>query len=725
MVPCRHYIKRPWRPQSSRQAVYWLLLMSWMTIALPARGWAEIDFDTEIMPILSRYGCNTAACHGGAAGRGGLHLSLFGGDPAGDYDRLVHAEEGRRVNLAQPATSLMLLKPTMQLDHGGEQRFEVGSPTYEILREWIAAGAARQRLRRLTSLVVTPNSFTPETLPATTGLTVVANFDDGTSRDVTSLAVYSSTDPPSLAVDPNGRIEVKQGGVHGVVVQFLSQTEVVSIVAPIRVAEPPPLPLDADNLIDRHVNARLRELRLAPTPHCDDATYLRRVSLDLTGRLPDPSEVREFLADSNADKRARLVDRLLYSAAYETYWTYQLGRLLRLHAPGGDTVATTTFQRWLATQVREDVGWRELVTALLRAKGDSHTVGPALFYRLCSDPHAQTEYVTEVFLGLQMRCANCHNHPLDRWTQDDYHGLAQVFAGVRHERVVTWTDAGKVLHPNTGKPAIARIPLLGVVGDDAYPIDAFAAWTVQADNPYFARAFVGRVWRAMMGQGIVDPPDDLRDSNPPTHPELLRELADHCVEHDYRLRPLLRVICRSDAYARSIRPGVRQASDARYYAAAMTRPLDAVILADAIADVTGIGFDTIAPQRFQELADVDRAAAALEPLGGCSAVLAEAAQPSKQSLAGELQLLNGDLLNKRVSDPRGVLGQMISSGATDRDILQHFYLHAYSREPSRREYAWWTEQLQAIAADSPSARRELLEDVVWSLLTSSEFQTNH
>jgi hypothetical protein len=558
-------------------------------------------------------------------------------------------------------------------------------------------------------------------LPLTQPLRVIAHFDDGSSRDVTPLATFSVTDPEALSVDHDGRLCIERGGIHAAIVKFLSHVHVIPLTAPLGHTQSTPVTTESNNLVDRHVDGALNQLRLSPRPVVDDGAFLRRVYLDLTGRLPTPASVHQFAADSSATKRADCIDQLLASPEFTTYWTYQLGQLLRIRAPGGDTVAASTFQQWLEQQVAADTGWRVMVEQMLLAEGDSHVVGPATFYRLCSDPFQQAEYVSEVFLGLQMRCANCHDHPLDRWTQDDYHGLAQIFAGIRHERVVQWADGGEVLHPATGKPAVASVPLIGPVSTEDVSPRVLAAWILHPQNPFFARAFAGRIWRATMGRGLVDPPDDLRLTNPGTHPQLLEELAAFCATSHFQLRPILREICLSDAYARQTSTRA-EPTDLRYYAAAMRRPLDAVILADAIADVTGVGFELPEAQRFQELVDLAAAQAFLEPLGGCAASLAKPAERLAGGLAAELHLLNGPLLNDRLTSAGGTLTKLLAAQKSDEEILRHFYLHALAREPSAEERTWWLDQL---TDETDADRTARLEDFVWALLTSEEFTSNH
>jgi hypothetical protein len=697
-----------------------------LLVAIAAPPPRAIDFDTEIVPVLTRAGCNAGACHGAAAGRGGFRLSLLGGDPAADHDAIVHELEGRRVNLARPDESLVLVKPTGAMSHQGGIRLDIEGPGAKRITDWIAAGAPRLKARRLTRFEVGPVDRVVEKVGAEVPLRASARFDDATSEDVTAWTVFTTTDPAAVEIDADGaRATVRRRGQHVVIARYLDR------VAPIRLTLPlADTPVDhakepRASFIDDEVLRTLTVLRLPVSPPADDAMFLRRVRLDLTGMLPPPEEVEAFLADRAADKRAKLVDRLLNSDAFADYWAYRFASLLRVRALPNEKAGAAAFHGWIREQVRRgtplDAVARELVTAV----GDSHTVGPANFARLTTDARGQAELVGQVFLGVRLQCANCHNHPLDRWTQDDYHGLAAVFAKLDRGRVVKVGTRGAVTNPRTGEPAVPRIPGVRYLdpGTDGRP--EFAAWLTAPDNSQFARATVNRLWRAMFGRGLVEPADDLRDTNPATHPELLARLADDFVRHGCDVRHTLRLIALSETYGRggTALPGNR--ADDRFYSHAYRRPLEAEVLADALADVTGVSDkygDEPAGTRAVTLSDPRTPAPSLDILGRCSRESSCEGASAGAGLSAKLHQLNGELVNRKVAASEGRLHRAIAAGRSDDEIVAEFYLLALGRRPSAAECDYWRGQ-RAVAGND--GRTAWLEDFVWSLLSCAEFRTNH
>lgn len=464
-------------------------------ITAPSIGLAEsgaIDFDTQIVPILSKAGCNAAACHGGAAGRGGFRLSLFGGDPAFDHRSMVRELEGRRINYRTAADSLIVTKPTEMLEHGGGQPLEPDGDWAGTLISWIEQGAERKPLRRLIRINVAPSAPRFDQLPAQFTLQVEAEFADGTRRDVSQLARYATNDKASVKVNEIGVVQVLRPGRHAVIVSFCDEIVPVIVTAPFA----PPLiagDLDKHNWVDESINETLASLGLSPAGLIDDRAFARRVRLDLTGRLPTPAQLREFVADERTDKRANLIDALLDSDEFVEFWTYRLARLLRVQPPGNDLRAAEVFRAWIQESLRTQFPWNSMVSQMLTATGDTHEIGPANMHRLSTNAREQAEYVSEVFMGVTMRCANCHNHPLDRWRQDDYHGLAQLFARIQRGRQVAWGKRGEVTHPKTRLPAVPRIP-------DGEPVKQLqqgrrqlATWLTHEDNAYFAKAMVNRL----------------------------------------------------------------------------------------------------------------------------------------------------------------------------------------------------------------------------------------
>ena len=462
-----------------------------------------VDFDTDIVPVLTKSGCNSGACHGAAVGRGGFKLSLYGADPRSDYEAIALQQEGRRVNLASPSQSLVILKPTEQIEHGGGYRLEYGEDGAERLYEWIKAGAAREVTRQLIGCHVRPVTHVMETVGNDVELGVTAEFDDGLSLDVTAWTVFTAEDPAAVQIDrSSGRAKVVRHGRHIVVARYLDRVMPVELIVPFANQ---PIDLTGErsaNFVDDHIQQRLATLRLPVSPRSDDATFVRRIHLDLTGSLPSLAVISDFADDRQPDKRERLVQSLIDGEPFVDYWTYKLAKLLRIRSQPQDTTGARVYHEWLRDQVQQDVPFHEITRQLLLTIGDSHTNAPANFHRSVASPREQAEFVSELFMGVRLRCANCHNHPLDRWTQDDYHGLAAVFAKLQRGRVVRVSSRGQVNHPRTGEAAIPKIP--GQSLDDSCDSDrsSFTNWLTTEDNPYFARAIVNRIWKSLMGPRI-------------------------------------------------------------------------------------------------------------------------------------------------------------------------------------------------------------------------------
>lgn len=685
-----------------------------------------VDFDTELIPVLTKAGCNSGACHGAAAGRAGFHLSLLGADPTEDYQAVALALEGRRINHARPEMSLLLAKPTGQLEHGGEVVLdEDGAGALRILT-WIREGAQRGSTRQLTSLTVTPQRQIVRELPARVPLHVTAHFDQGPAEDVTAWTLFMSTDPAAVTLSDEQVATIQRRGQHIVIARFLNRVVPIQFNVPLSDVAIDHSQESRTNLIDAEILDVLADLQLPVSPLATDEAFFRRVTLDLTGRLPDPAHVATFLQDSAVDKRDRWVATLLSSDAFADYWTLRFARLLKIHSLPNDQAGLRAYVQWLRQVIADDVPLNQVAQQLLTATGDTHIVGPANFARMVPDARGHAELVGEVFLGVRLGCANCHNHPLDRWTQDDYHGLAAVFARLDRGREVGLTSRGAVTNLRTNEPAIPRIPgqrYLAVEGDQR---QAVADWLTASDDLSFARATVNRLWQAMMGRGLVEPVDDLRETNPPTHPQLLDRLAADFVAHNYRIRHTLRLIALSQTYGRSSRAVAGNGVDDRFYSHAYHRPLEPEVLADAIADVTGVA-NTFPGQpagtRAVAIVDPLTPAPALDVLGRCTRLNDCAASGSDLSqLPAQLHLLNGELINHKLTDDAGRLRQLLAAGHSNEQLIEEFYVRALSRPPTSGERAAWCDRLASEDADE---RRQRLEDFVWSLLNSRQFRENH
>ena len=709
--------------------LWWILL----TAVLPAGPDSRIDFDHDVIPVLTKAGCNTGACHGAAIGRGGFKLSLYGGDPAADYRAIALELKGRRVNLSDPDQSLLLMKPTEAMEHGGGYRLDPDASAVARVTAWIRQGARRgdrDALPKFVSLEVSPQSAVVRDQESQHAVKAVAHFSDGSAHDVTSETVFQAEDPAAVQVDAEtAHLRVLRGGRHIVIARYLSQVKPIEIIQPYSVQIPVVARDGPVPFIDRSIDTLLGTLGIPASGTADDAAFLRRVSLDLTGRLPEPDRVRSFLAERETERRLKLIDQLLDSQAFNEYWTLQLAKLLRIHAQPRNLRGAEKYHAWLKQQISEKVGYDVIVRSVLTAQGDTHQVGPANFYRTVGGPREQAEFTSELFMGSRLRCANCHNHPLDQWSQDDYHGLAAIFARVQQGQVIAVSSRGQVIHPRTGEHAVPRIPGSHFLEDSDDPRQAFADWLISIDNPYFARAIVNRLWKAMMGRGLVEPADDLRATNPATHPQLLKSLADDFVSHQFDLRHTLRLIATSHAYGRSGTTVRGNESDDRYYSHRIRQPLEPEVLADAISDVLELS------ERYGEAAPGTRAVTLVDPavksrtldvLGRCSRQETCETTLSVQDSGGlsrMLHLFNGPLLNQRIASKRGRLSRLLDSGVTSEGIVEEFYLSALGRPMSENEKKFWSERLEAHG--NPAERRAQLEDFVWGLLTCKEFVTNH
>jgi hypothetical protein len=700
-----------------------------------SRAVEPVDFVNDLIPLFTRSGCNAGGCHGAAIGRGGFKLSLLGGTPRQDFESIVNELAGRRVNLAQPEESLVYLKPTASLRHGGKLALDEDSEGAELLLRWIEEGAQFMQHRTLARVEVAPRLNTADALGETVPLKTTAHYTNGTRRDVTKWTVFQAEDPSAVRVDSDrNTAKVLRRGRHVVIARYLGKVVPMEFLVPLTDETVDLSKEPRHNFIDKEVLATLASLRVPVSEMADDATYLRRLTLDLTGRLPQASRVKAFLKDQDVDKRAKLVDEMLMSEGFVEHFTLQLSKLLRLRSQvdkNSITIRPSAVRRyhdWIADQVRKGTGYDRLARSLIEAGGDSRKVGQANFYRAAEDPLLQTEFVTELFMGSRMRCANCHNHPLDKWTQDDYHGLVAIFAKISRAEVVEVNPIGKAVHPVTGQPARLRIPGVRDLPDDVQDgRRAFADWLTKEDNPYFAKAIVNRLWKSMMGRGLVSPVDDFRDTNPATHPALLTRLATDFVTHGFDVRHTLRRIATSATYARSANAREQNAADDRYYSHALRRKLSPEVLADAMSDVLGVAAfygDEPEGTRAVTLSDASIKSDALDVLGRCGRkVSCESASAPVGELPRKLHLFNGELLNGRLGVKGSRLDQLLEAGASPRTIVTEFYLAALGRLPTRKETEFWRQQ--GISGGAAESKRGLLEDFVWSLLTCNEFQTNH
>ncbi|HUQ71762.1 MAG TPA: DUF1549 domain-containing protein, partial [Planctomycetaceae bacterium] len=558
------------------------------------------SFRNQVQSVLSKASCNMGACHGAVAGKNGFKLSLRGYDPETDYNTLTRQARGRRIVPHDPGRSLVLTKPTGAIPHKGGLRFAEDSLEYRVIAEWIAQGQPGPKADdpRIARLEILPKAvrLAPGVMQQ---LVVRAHFSDGHIEDVTRWAKYSSTNHTVGTVDETGLVTVSGSGEGAIVAWYLAQ----NVTATVTVPYSQPVPAESfagpqQNVIDELVIAKLQALNVPPSPVCTDSEFLRRAHLDTIGVLPTADEVRAFLADADPLKREKLVETLLTRPEFVDYWTYQWSDVLLLTGSRLRPGALKAYSEWIRERVANNTPWDQFAREVVLSKGSTFENGAANFYALHQDPQDMSETVSMAFLGMSINCARCHDHPLEKWTNDEYYGMASLFARVRGKgwggdfrngdgnRSVFLAERGEVIQPRTGRPQLPK-PLDG----EAIPFDTefdrrehLANWLTSPTNPYFSRAIVNRVWANFLGVGIVEKVDDLRLTNPPSNDRLMSALASELVRYKYDLKSLMRLILTSQTYQRSRTPLPENASDERFYARFYPRRLKAEVLLDAVAD---------------------------------------------------------------------------------------------------------------------------------------------
>jgi hypothetical protein len=706
---------------------------------------ASISFANHVVPVLTKMGCNSGACHGAAAGKNGFALTLRGYDPAADYDAITRQAGGRRVNLIEPAKSLLLLKPTEVVPHVGGRKFTPGTAAYDVLAGWLASGARGPSAAdaRLASLEVTPDDAT---LGAgdITALTVTARFSNGVAEDVTSWAKFASADETVAHVDEQGRVTVKGPGETAVSVSFLTGVAMTRVRSPFAAAIPESAYTSAarHNLIDDHVLVKLRQMRVAPSPLSSDHVFIRRAFLDAAGILPTRAEVEAFVADPAPDKRARLIERLLARDEFVDYWTYKWSDVLLVSSRSLGRNNMRAFYGWIRGHVAANTPWDRLVRELLTATGRSSENGATNYFLIHRSPIELAENSTQAFLGLTLTCARCHNHPMEKWTQTDYYGFANLFARVAMKEdgvggakgdaaTVFSVSEGDILHPRLGVAMPPR-PLDGVpmASHDTTDRRAYlAAWLTSPDNTPFARTVVNRVWANYFGRGLVHPVDDLRFTNAASNEPLFDAVTAEFIRGGFDLRSLMRLIMNSAAYQRSAETVDGNARDDRFFSRYLTRRLPAEVILDAFSQVTSVPQDFGGyPRgtRAMQLPDTRVNSYFLSVFGRPERVTTSAAERMQDpTLPQALHTINGETLNEKLLDDRGRLARMVEAGQSNAEVLEELYWSALSRPPSPRERTAILAVLDRTPGGDPGARRRGLEDLAWAVLTSTEFLFTH
>ncbi len=711
---------------------------------------ADVSFRNDVQAVLTRAGCNAGACHGNLNGKGGFKLSLKGEDADGDHAALTRGMLGRRTDTHKPADSLLLQKAIGQVPHEGGSRFTVRSTEYTVLRRWVEAGCKPDGddVPKLTKLAVNGTSHVLVEPANRVQITATATFSDGSTRDVTNLVAFELSNVGVAAVKPTGEVVREQVGELVVLVRYADKQ------VPVRIAFLPDRPtpdlskLPVHNPIDTLVYADLARLRITPSEVCSDSVFIRRAYLDACGVTPTAAEVSAFLADKSADKRAKLIGQLLERPEYAAYWAQKWADLLRNEEKSLDRKGVQVFHRWIRTAVAEDRPLTEFARDILAARGSTYATPPANFYRAVRDPYLRAESVAQVFLGLRVSCARCHNHPFDVWTQDDYHRFAAVFARIDYrviennrkddldkhefvgEQIVFAKPDGELPHPRGGdaKPKFlgAATPELSGRADRLTPL---ADWLTADGNPFFAKAQANRVWAHLLGRGVVDPIDDFKAANPPTNPELLDHLAKQFAAGGYKLKPLIRHIMTSRVYQLSASPNDTNATDETHFSRALVQPLEAEQLMDAVANALGVelklpGYPT--GTRAGEMAATPmegrRQAGGsgmrfLKVFGKPDRLLTcECERSDDPGVLQAFQMMTGELVNSLLRKPDNRLGRLTDASKPAAGVLDELYLSAVARPPTAAE----AKKLLGYV-ESAGDKRAAWEDVAWGLLNSKEF----
>lgn len=697
-----------------------------------------INFENDIVPVLTKYGCNNSGCHGKAEGQNGFKLSVFGFDPVADHAAIVSEGRGRRIFPGAPEQSLFLLKASGGLPHGGGVRIATDRPEYQTLLQWLASGTRFGSAEdpRVESIAITPRS-SPVEMEKNVQLKVLATRNDGSQIDVSALATYQSNNEGLARVDENGRVTIgKVPGDVAVMASYLGKVDVFRALVP-----NPKSPnqssspdsfiasrLSESNTVDQHVNAKLRLLNIQPSQPADDATFLRRCYLDIIGTLPTAEESRQFLNDSSPTRRATLVDRLLERPEYADYWALKWSDLLRVNRLELGRKRAYLYYRWIHEGFATNRPLDQFARELLVAEGPVRDAPAGIFYKVVSDPRQMASTLSQAFLGVRIECAQCHHHPYDRWSQDDFYGMQAFFNEVSSQPssrgdLIVNTGKATALHPRTGQEVLAHA--LGQTARSKPNAGSarkqLADWMTDKDNPFFARNLANRVWAQFMGRGLIEPVDDVRMTNPASNQELLDALANVLRTHDFDQKALIRLITSSQTYQRSSQPNESNEGDQQNYSRYPLKQIQAEVLLDAICQVTGVDekfdgvpngsraiqlWDSHVPHYFLQLFG--------RPVRATACQCERAAEPT---VAQVLHVLNSPEIQSKLEHAGGRLVKLMEM--KDDALVDEMFLTFFSRHPSDRE--------QQLGMDSLCVgnRMKALEDLAWSMMNSLEFIYNH
>ncbi len=660
---------------------------------------APWNFSNHVISVLSKGGCSMGACHGAAAGKNGFRLTLRGYDPDLDFERLLREGGARRLSKSDPGNSLVLLKGSLAVPHAGGQRFKTDSLEYQVLSEWMAEGMAGPSATdpTLVRLEVAPGERILVE-KAEQQLLVRAHFSDGHVEDVTHWARYASNEEGVATVDDTGKVRIQGNGETAITVMYIDKVTFarVSVPFPNKVLPAQYAKIPAPSYIDRLVLKKLEALRLLPSDVAEDAEYMRRTYLDLIGTLPTAAEVRTFLGDQDPTKRAKLVDQLLERPEYVDYWTYKWGDLLRVNRETLTEKGMWAFYSWVREAVAENRPWDRVVHDVLTANGNTFSDGPSNFYRISRTPEDLTETVSQAFLGIRVQCARCHNHPFEKWTQQDYYKFANLLSRVTRkpgehpqDLVITAAATGEIAFPKTGKP-LPPAPYDGkpMATDSAEDRRVYLAdWLASPKNSYFVQSIVNRVWRHFMGRGLIEPVDDLRATNPASNEPLMQALCKDLVEHNFDLKHLIRQIATSRTYQLTSRPRPENKKDDKQYSRYFVRRLTAEQLLDAISQVTQQQekFSNLpAGYRAIQLPDTKVANYFLDVFGRPPRqITCDCERAQEPNMAQALHLINGAGVNQKISANGGFVDQLLKSPKKDNEIVEEMYLTCFGRFPTK------------------------------------------
>lgn len=704
----------------------------------PSQPDRPVSFELDVQPILAAHGCNAGACHGKQRGQNGFQLSLLGFDSDFDYDAIARQARGRRLTIRSPQSSLLVQKATAELPHGGGRKIEVGSTAYQTLVAWIRQGAPRRLPDELVlvsvDLAQTEFSLKPS---AVAQLSVVAQYSDGSTRDVTEMTGYLSNDAAIAAVDAGGTLTAGSlSGETAVMARYMNHIRVANVSIP-RTESLPEGYYDQKpraNFIDELVYEKLAQLQIQSSQPAGESEFLRRAYTDVIGRLPSVEEAREYLDSSDPARREVLVDRLLDQPEYIDHWANQWADLLRPNPYRVGIKAVLNYDNWIRQQFRENVPYDEFVRRLVTAKGSTWHNGASTLFRDRRSPDEVATLVSQLFLGVRLECAKCHHHPFEKWSQHDFYSFAAFFGKVGRkgtglsppisggEEIVYVSTKGDVKHPVTDE-VLEPSPLFGDVDlvDGSDPREALAEWMTSTENDYFAQVQVNRVWAQLMGRGIVDPVDDLRSTNPPSNPELLDALAAHFQQSGYDQKSLIKSIVLSNVYSASSVPNETNAGDRLNYSRHYRHRLRAEVLADAVDDVTETfeSFSALAPQSRANQVWTHRIESVfLDTFGRPD----ENKDPPCERIADSsvtqtLHLMNARQIDGRIRSDSGRAARLAAGEMSAAQIVDELYLAIFSRRPNADEQTY----AEALISSADKERRGVIEDLMWAMMNSPEF----